>query len=148
MEIGTKRARGAEVTSENTSVPHTERLLREPCSGLHAKDTDRLPEDWILNVPHGKWFVICNDELISLQIRDRGEANSFTARRWGFSSVLKSHQLVAMLSSELPARWPHSWTTNRPSTKDDGYLRLICIDMENTMTILSEEHPGVNVAIL
>ena len=125
------------------------RLLDPPVSGLKAKATAMLPDDWILNVPHGKWFVISNEELVSLQIRRRREANCLKARWWGFSSVLKSQQLVAMLSSELPNHWPSSWyLEGRPIASDGGDVRLIRIEMKSKMDCLSEHHPDVNVAIL
>ena len=125
------------------------RLLDPPFSGLKAKATAMLPDDWILNVPHGKWFVISNEELVSLQVRRRREANSLNARWWGFSSVLKSQQLVAMLSSALPNYWPFSWSLKGHTiASDGGDVRLIRIEMENKMDCLSEHHPDVNVAIL
>ena len=86
----------------------------------------------------------------SLQIRRLGEeAKSLVARQWGFSSVLKSQQLVAMLSGALPNYWPPSWyLKGHPIASGSGDVRLIRIEMENKMDFLSEHHPDVNVAIL
>jgi len=100
-------------------------------------------------MPRGMWLAVDSKQLESLRINVVGPAKSSTAKEWGTSSVLKSHGLVAMVSAELPGKWPTSWyLTGEPTKNDSRTMNFICLDLEGNMDTLDEFHPGVNVAML
>ena len=83
-----------------------------------AKGSCHSMDDWIVSMPRGMWLAVDSKQLESLGINVVGPAKSLTAKEWGTSSVLKSHGLVAMVSAELPGKWPASWYLTGEPTKN------------------------------